>query len=139
MLAFSKDGSQITRCMQIALVTYGLQEDSFDHDGTGDLSFDYDDAGGDVDWDSIEVRTKKGKVLFMDGCGDEYTVEEIILVDECELSDDADEDGTIGALSEKKFEELRADGATAESDYDDWFTSQIQHRLEEQNKRKGAA
>lgn len=76
--AYSPTGSLIIGTSERVLATANVLVNSFARDGDGALDFDHE-GGSDVYWDTMETLTRRGKPLFVDENGDEWTSDQIVL------------------------------------------------------------
>jgi hypothetical protein len=92
MRALSPTGAEITGTLEVVKGTCGVMAWSRDADGS--LSFDYDGTGTEVDWDSQKTVTREGKRVFVDENGQEWTEDQIELVEDDDGEDEEDGQAT---------------------------------------------
>jgi hypothetical protein len=81
MQAFAPNGKQIIGTYEMCPARAEISLNSFGRDTDGTVSFDY--AGeSEMFWDGMETVTKEGKIVFLDGDGNEWTEDQIELREE---------------------------------------------------------
>lgn len=79
MKAYAPNGLEIVATLETIPGKASVDEDSFNRDSDGKLTFEYDSGGTDIDWNGQMTVNRAGGRVFIDSDDNEWTEDQIII------------------------------------------------------------